>query len=55
MALSHNKLRKLPGYLVHFANLKVLVVDHNPIEWPVSRSIGNRTMISLGSPQFPSM
>ena len=36
-ALSYNKLRKLPGYFVHFANLKVLVVEHNPIEWPVSQ------------------
>ena len=38
-ALSYNKLRKLPGYFVHFANLKVLVVEHNPIEWPVSQGI----------------
>jgi hypothetical protein len=38
-ALSYNKLRKLPGYFVHFANLKVLVVEHNPIEWPVSQGM----------------
>ncbi len=35
-SLTRNKLGRLPGYLAHFANLRVLKVEENPITWPVS-------------------
>jgi Leucine-rich repeat (LRR) protein len=53
LSLSKNRLYTLPTYLVDFKHLRVLKVDGNPIEWPVSVQCLMKLISSApGGPRF---
>lgn len=57
-SVAKNRIKRLPTWLAHMTHLKVLKVDHNPLEWPpkeittfpsaLNGSIGGSTVPATG-------